>query len=419
MSREGRRVDPLPAPFVLSDDIARRSPLYGRVVLRPADSVLRAGPCPHRLFEQGLLQPWGAFQQVSDVGLGALLSASEFLTLLRGLADDLLRPIAGETGVVELSPDDDSPQTLAVIRSLYPDAVGRPAPLESAPPWPAGDSPMQDRLLVVVGAGRSGTTWLEELLLTYEDMGGLSGHETWLFHQLRHLWRNFAGDDGPGLASWVTREQFVAALRRYCDGVLTTAQRRHSPQSHFYVEKTPAHVERLPEIAAVYPDAWVVHLVRDGRDVARSMSQVPFFDAASPADAAALWRRVMRKADTDARVVPRFREVRYEALYDDPIGVVREIRSWVNATEAADSSGLEQAIGRRVSTHAGTTNQVGPGSWRSLSPTALAGVYATAGDELVRAGYASRMDVWRSRLHRLRKSRTAEENASGSSTQGK
>jgi len=242
--REGRRVDPVPSPFVLPDDIARTSPLYGRV---------GTGPELYRLFEQGLLQPWGAFQQVSDVGLGALLSANEFLTLLRRLADDLLLPIAGGTVMVEAAHA--SPTVVAAVRSLYPETAGQVARAAAAAARLPDVSPMQDRLIVIVGAGRSGTTWLEELLLSYDDMGGLSGHETWLFHQLRHLWRNFSGDSGPGLGTWIQHDQFVAALRRFCDGVLVTAQQRHSPQSHFYVEKTPAHVERLPEIAAVYPDA--------------------------------------------------------------------------------------------------------------------------------------------------------------------
>lgn len=411
MSREGRRVDPVPSPFVLPDHLARLSPLYGQV---------RPGPGLYRLFEQGLLQPWGAFQQTSDVGLGALLSADEFLALLRGLADDLLLPIAGNDVVLESEPDHASPRALAAIRSLYPDAdAGLRPDTSGIRPRPSDESPMQDRLVVIVGAGRSGTTWLEELLLAYDDMGGLSGHETWLFHQLRHLWRNFTGESGPGIGEWIDRRDFIAALRRFCDGVLTAAQRRHSPDARFYIEKTPAHVERLPEIAAVYPDAWVIHLVRDGRDVARSMSQVPFFEVSDPAAAAALWRRVMVRARDDARLVPRFREVRYEALHADPLRVVNDIRTWVGASPTTDAAVLSHAIEHRVSTHAGTANRVGPESWRTLSPSDLAGVYASAGDELVHAGYASRLDLWRSRVQRLRKSRTTDENASGSSTQGK
>ena len=453
MSREGRRVEPVPSPFELSDAAARRSPLYGRVVFltivdeKAARSLLndlqerpdvQVGPGPSRLFVQGVLHLWGAFQLVSDVGQGALVSAADFLTLLRRLADDLLSTAvsAGEV-LVEWSPEHASERSLSSIRSLYPDAVivAEPAPADeilSRLPAAADHAPetprqsMQDRLIVIVGAGRSGTTWLEELLLSYDDMGGLSGHETWLFHSLQHLWRNFNGDDAPGLSSWIDRDDFIRALRRYCDGILASAQQRHSPHARFYIEKTPVHVERLPEIAAIYPDAWVIHLVRDGRDVARSMSQVSFFDVADPADAAALWQRVMRRARIDAPAVPRFREVRYEDLHDDPVRVLHDIRAWVGATPNTDPPALDDAINRRVSTHAGTANKVGQGSWRTLPPSTLADIYAAAGDELVRAGYASRGDIWRARLRRRallgqrsRKSRTTDTNAAGSSTQGK
>jgi len=380
----------VPSPFVLPDHLARLSPLYGQV---------QTGPGLYRLFEQGLLQPWGAFQQTSDVGLGALLSADEFLALLRGLADDLLLPIAGSDAAVESKPEHASPRVLAAIRSLYPDADSGLRPDKSGThPWPSDESPMQDRLIVIVGAGRSGTTWLEELLLAYDDMGGLSGHETWLFHQLRHLWRNFTGESGPGIGEWIDRQDFIAALRRFCDGVLTAAQRRHSPDTRFYIEKTPAHVERLPEIAAVYPDAWVIHLVRDGRDVARSMSQVPFFGVPDIRDAATLWARAVGTVRRDASRVPRFREVRYESLHADPATVLHELRDWVHAEAAPDPALLADAITRRVSAHGGTARPVGPDSWRSLPSRELAAIYAAAGDELVRTGYASRAQMWRARL---------------------
>ena len=457
MSREVRRVEPLPAPFVLPDDVASHSPLHGRVVfLTLADEAAAGGlledlrahegvrttPGPSRLFELGLLHPWASFHMASDVGLAGLLTAREFLTLLRGLGDDLLAPaLLSGTVLVDWSPQHADPRSIAAIRSIYPDAVvvtepttaddvlsrlsaGLP-PLGPRLAQPASEA-MLDQLLVVVGAGRSGTTWLEELLLAYDDIGGLSGHETWLFHSLRKLWSNQTGVDGPGIGAWVDRDSFVRALRSYCDGVLTAARHRYAPQARFYVEKTPAHAERLPEIAAVYPDAWVVHLLRDGRDVARSMSQVPFFGVPDLTDAAELWARVVRAVRRAAPDVPRFREIRYEALHADPAAVLHGLREWMHAAPAREPEILADAITRRVSAHAGTARPVGPDSWRSLSRGDLAAIYVGAGGELVRTGYASRAQMWRARLrsgaglgHRARKSATTPANTEGSSTHGK
>ena len=457
MLREVRRVEPLPSPFVLPDDAARRSPLHARVAflalvdesaarallddLRAHDGV-RTTPGPSRLFELGLLHPWASFHMASDVGLAGLLTAREFLTLLRGLADALLSPaLQSGTVLVDWSPGHADPRSLAAIGSIYPDAVVvtepttadevlarlavRPAPVRPRRPDPPSDV-MRDKLVVIVGAGRSGTTWLEGLLLAYDDFGGLSGHETWLFHSLRKLWSNQSGAEGPGVGAWVDRDTFVRALRTYCDGVFGAARERHAPQARFYVEKTPAHAERLPEIAAVYPDAWVVHLLRDGRDVARSMSQVPFFGVPALADAAGLWARVVRGVRRDALAVPRFREVRYESLHAEPGAVLHGLREWMRAAPARNPATLADAITRRVSAHAGTAQPVGPDSWRSLPSRDLAAIYAAAGDELVRTGYASRSQVWRARLRRgawpgqrARKSATTPANAEGSSTQGK
>jgi len=430
VSREVRRVEPLPASFVLSADAARRSPLHGRVVfLALADAGaardlrrdlgnregVRTTPAPSRLFELGLLHPWGAFHLDSDVGLPGLVSAQEFLGLLRGLADDLLAPaLQAGTVLVDWSPQHADPRSIAAIRSVYPDAVivtevmsaddvlERLSPdLEATPAkgHATTNDAMRDRLLVIVGAGRSGTTWLEELLIAYDDIGGLSGHETWLFHSLRKLWDNHAAADG--IRTWVDHDTFVRALRTYCDGVFTLARQRHAPGTHFYVEKTPVHAERLPQIATIYPDAWIVHLLRDGRDVARSMSQVPFFDVPDIADAAALWARVVRTIRRDAPHVPRFREMRYESLHSGPAAELHGLREWMHAPASPDPELLTHAISRRVSAHAGTARPVGPDSWRSLPDRELAAVYAAAGDELVRTGYAKRRQLWRARMRQL------------------
>src|SRR6478672_851702 len=43
-----------------------------------------------------------------------------------------------------------------------------------------------------------------------------------------------------------------------------------------YADKTPHYVSHLPELAARFPEAQFVHVVRDGRDVALSLLEVPW-----------------------------------------------------------------------------------------------------------------------------------------------
>src|SRR4051812_31740828 len=191
---------------------------------------------PSRLFADGLERPWVAFQRPSDVGLAPLLSATEFLLLLRRLADDLLVHAAepGDSPVAEWTPDHASRWPVSAICSLFPDAVvvvdaaladelpaavrqrvhvydgdvepllrGRGDSLERTGPADDGPSPMQDRLIVVLGCGRSGTTWLQQLWLARDRVAGLEHNESWVFHQLRHLWRTYAASDG--FATWTDR----------------------------------------------------------------------------------------------------------------------------------------------------------------------------------------------------------------------
>ena len=435
-------MEPLPDPFVLPwDQLARSRFASNLVFLALADGRLGRDlarelqqqisddvrVAPSRLFGSCLDRLWGAFHLTSDIGLAPLLSAAEFLTLLRGLADDLLTAAdGGGKLVVDPSPEHANPLAVQAICSVFPDAVVvvDAAVAKDLPPdvrrrviewdgtaaqvtdavsrrtrvtsseWEAPAATRWcDRVVVVVGSGRSGTTWLQQLWLAHDEVAGLDHHESWMFHQLRHVWS--VVDEGTGFARWVDRESVAAAVRRFADGVFACTADRYGHDAKYVVEKSPVHVERLREIVAVYPDAWVVHLVRDGRDVALSMSRVPFFKVPDLGAAAKMWQRAVDAVRENQGAVPRFRDVRYEELVADASGVMRELWAWVGLEETpATVRSLESAVATRVSKHGRTTTDAG--SWRSLPPSALAAIYRSAGRGLVREGYATRREVWRS-----------------------
>jgi hypothetical protein len=397
MTRESSafRVDALPDPFVVPTDVAAASPLHRRLVLSAgtsSDALAvddRVGP-----LLDALRRPWDRFQITADVGLAGMVSARGFLTAIRGLADDLLLPsVAGRRGLAVGAHE--------LLQGLYPDAVGSAdaLPMPRVPPalplaQPGSGGLLCDRVVIVVGVGRSGTTWLEQLLLAHPRIGGVPHWESWMFHQLRWLW-----DANSALPAPV-----APALRRYCDAIFTSTLAQHAPGADHIIEKSPIHSYHLGQIAIVYPDAWVVHLVRDGRDVARSISRVPFFNVPDVGDAAALWARTERAVRGARARVPRYREVRYESLYADPLGTVQSLCEWIGLPfDAEVIRSVQATAGERVSTHAGTAEAVGPGGWRSLPATDVDRIYRAAGPMLVETGYAGRLEVLRRRLRaRLR-----------------
>jgi hypothetical protein len=97
-----------------------------------------------------------------------------------------------------------------------------------------------------------------------------------------------------------------------------------------YADKTPMHVLYVRRLAARFPEARFVHLIRDGRDVALSYRQAAWGPATID-DAAVEWRRrVGRGREAGARLGPaRYVEVKYEELVAEPEPVVRSLCSFL------------------------------------------------------------------------------------------
>jgi hypothetical protein len=251
-------------------------------------------------------------------------------------------------------------------------------------------SVLADRLVLIFGCPRSGTTWLTHLLLGHPGAGGQAHSESSLFVSLQ----TFAGflerrSDGP--LAFVDEPTLVAALRRFCDELLSVDLPAGASVARV-VEKTPSHALLLPFINLLYPDAWYIHIVRDGRDVVRSSAEVEFGEP-DVAVAARGWVQTLDTVERDAPRLARFREVRYEDLLADPVGRTSDLLSWIGLDVDDDTrSGLAERAGVRVSQY-NTTGSVGAGKWRSLDDRQLAAVYRVAGETLIARGYVERVEV--------------------------
>ncbi len=240
---------------------------------------------------------------------------------------------------------------------------------------------LDERLVFVIGSPRSGTTFLAGAI------GSLPG-----FVDLGEVAPVKAAV--PELAA-LSPDEAGRRLRR----ILAVARRVGLVGSVRAVEQTPelAHVSRALPLA--FPQARIVHIIRDGRDVACSLLEKPWlrpqqaraddagiaygsyarfwveperrdeFEAASDARRAAwAWRRYVTAARS---VQPLAFEVRYEELAGDPASVARRLAPHLNASESA----LAVALGRAHGTSVGRYRE-------DLTPEQLDDVMAEAGDLL-------------------------------------
>ena len=249
-------------------------------------------------------------------------------------------------------------------------------------------------MVFLVGARRSGTNWLQRIVTSHPATFAVPS-ETHIFsHGLADLADRLQhGTLGsPRTAQvFMERDRFVAWARRFCDelfcGLLPEAG---LDSATLVVERTPLHVHHLDLIGAVYPDAAVVHIVRDGRDVARSLL-VQGWKESSPADAAAAaeeWASGVRDARAAAPDLAQYREVRYERLLGDTEAETRALFEWLDldASPAAVEAAMVEA--RSLFNVDRTMPFVGQEKWQTgLTPEQLAAIEAVAGPQLEELGY--------------------------------
>jgi hypothetical protein len=263
--------------------------------------------------------------------------------------------------------------------------------------------------IFVVGAARSGTTWVHDALRIHPLVGAV--FETELFQLNTGMGGLFDParweGDPQGVARIISRADLLAEGRAFAGRVLA-----HGLQPHhrYLVEKTPGHVERMPIIAAAFPEARFIHVIRDGRDVcvsrraaqrtwARSWKRLP--GRLEVARIAASWSRLVRAGQAGAAALgDRVLEVRYEELRRDPRAGYRRMLDF--ATIPYDDelietihAGVDFDTTGRAKDPTGFYRAGRVGDWQhELGLTDCIAFDAVAGATLVDLGYEARRGWW-------------------------
>jgi hypothetical protein len=252
------------------------------------------------------------------------------------------------------------------------------------------DSPLRDRLVFLVGARRSGTNWLQRMICAHPDAVAVPS-ETHLFsHGFAPLVERFqhGAIGSPKTAKvYLPRDDLYDFLRDIADRTFGGIARALAPDARLIVERTPWHAYQLDLIGAVYPDAPVVHILRDGRDVARSLLSQQWGPTRMQ-DAAEEWRSAVTAARAGGAGLNRFLELRYEELLADPAGAIPPLYRWLGLDDRDDvvRAALIEA-GVRFNTDA-SNPEVAEGKWRTeLSALDQRIFDRVAGTTLVEAGY--------------------------------
>lgn len=259
----------------------------------------------------------------------------------------------------------------------------------------------------VVGASRSGTTLLSVLLDRHSLLA--MPPETAFY---RDLARHFEAADRVRafelLTGWhrlpeleLNADAVIAkctgefGARQVLDSILTLYAAAQGKR--FCGEKTPGHFRSIDAVLADFPDAHILFMMRDGRDMALSLMCMPFWKA-DLAAAAGQWRLAAAACRQAVDRYPgRVSTIFYEELAADPAAVLRRIMP--NLDLSFEDGQLDTAIASKVvlersrawkgrALAAVDTSRIG--HWRTAATAEeIAYLNAAMHDELEHFGYAA------------------------------
>lgn len=208
--------------------------------------------------------------------------------------------------------------------------------------------------IFVVGSPRSGTTLLQRILRSHPRISSPTGESHFIiplyrnaksFGDLRKTENvhnvlqemyyknsNFLETDFHGMRFEVG-SLAVELCQKGCDSIPKIISGLFEKNAHGegkarWLEKTPYYVLHLPTILEMFPDAQIIHIIRDGRDCALSMFKRKYdFDIFTTYHAALYWKHFVDVGQKTGPVLGLkvYIEIRYEDLLSAPVAICKKI----------------------------------------------------------------------------------------------
>lgn len=196
----------------------------------------------------------------------------------------------------------------------------------------------------IVGIPRSGTTLLASILNRHPEIAATpETHYFRLLEQLKNGWSEIAENWPNAAIDFINNLHHAYMLGVDAKDIILDFPKPVSPDILFtkicdiyanrngksrWIEKTPDHIHNLEKIRSYYPDGKIVHILRDGRDVALSLCKVPwasdgFFQNLHR------WSLGLEESADFFSNDKNSMQVRYEDLLENPDALVSEICSFL------------------------------------------------------------------------------------------
>ena len=274
------------------------------------------------------------------------------------------------------------------------------------------------QIFFIGGAPKSGTTWLQLLLDAHPEIscGGEGHYADKLVGFLQRACRDynaFIQTKNRGIFDGIYAQPTLDVqdlLFLSANAVLLMLSRQQNGRDAAIIgDKTPDNVLMFPTLAAIFPRAKFIHIIRDGRDCAISAwfhnkrINSPQFAEKFPSMApflayfAGVWVDAMKTGHSFAAAVPdRCLAVRYEDLCAQPVATLARITGFLGAS--CDETLLEAC--HRAAGFETLTGGRAPGQEDrdSFFRQGMSGNWRRHFDTMTELEFRTRAEPWLSRL---------------------
>jgi len=271
--------------------------------------------------------------------------------------------------------------------------------------------------IFIVGAARSGTTLLQYMLRSHPDIslptaeshffipfykkrnsfGDLEkeGNIQLLLEEIYQSKQSFFDNDVHGIKfdakvlAKTFHQQKISTLPEIISGIFL--ENAHAEDKKRWGDKTPYYILHLDTILEMFPDAQIIHLIRDGRDCAISMLERKWdLKIFNTYHAAYIWDRYVTKGKNFGSKHPEsYFEIRYEDILNQPEASIKRLCDFLKIEfndsvinfKKSDGSGKTALLTKPLK----KSNQA---KWKSkMTKKQLAIFESLAGNTLKSSGY--------------------------------